>query len=580
MEVRRRKIGDLGMKLSREEELKDIAKASAREALKISEGEDEDETNFDSIDEFEEQVEDEASSKNEIDAFIMGDRLEKAGISYEFKIMKDHQHLCFWSKPLNEDILAKEFGGGHYIVKLYKLDPKKFQKQTTVRIADQINKAPERIEVKDNTEVLLKVIEDRSRAMEESFREKEIRLEREREREREEYKKEREREREERRRDEEKRMSDEKNGKGNMLEMLEVLSKIMPKVEPPKDNSDQFYKMMMEMQKSTASLIEKMNEKNLEMIKDLKADTKDLIEKMKPKKDGMSDVEFLMKIQEAAKDAKKEARDEMMMFNEMVEAKALEKAEMLSGQGPKEEKEDSVINNLISSLGPMLVQGVMKGRQQAAIQAAQTPRQIAAPVQAKPSNNGPVRKKARPLPPQMQKKTVEMSSLKEGGVTSNEGYNRSGAKDSTGQNTVNAAPVAERAQAVEIQPQTTFQPMNSGHTINLAVNNLEKTETSPIIDREEEQDRVGAVISGVIMEGVQAKKPALEVSNKCYTLLSSANLITHRVFEYFPKSLLIELRDSYSPETPIEWINEFYDNLQTKFSHHGEYEEPRYGEVN
>lgn len=555
MEIRKRKVVVPSLKEQRDDELKEIASQVAKDVIKLQE-EGEEELELDDIDSFEEELQTEAKDRSEKNAFILGEALEKNNIPYEFKITKDHEHKCFWAKPLNEDILAQEMGGGNYTVGLYKTNPKRFVKQTTIRIAEPQRKASDKTEVKDNTEVLLKVIEDRSKAMEQNFRDKEERLERDRERERQEYKAEREREREERRLEEAKRLSEEKNGKGNMLEMIEVLAKIMPKPEPVKDSSEQFYKLMMEMQKSTASLIEKMNDKNMEMIKELKADTKEMIEKMKPKKEGMSDVEILMKLQETAKESKKEARDEMMLFNEMVEAKALEKAEILSGQGPKEEKEDSMINNLITSLGPMLVQGVMKGRQQAAIQ-AQAPKQI---VQAPKTQ---LKRQARPLPAQMQRKPM----------------------DSTGQNTVSSPKKSEVVEITnrtpsELSPNTTFAPMNSGHTINIPVNNLEKIDNSPIIDREEEQDRVGAVISGVIMEGVQSKKPALEVSDKCYKLLSSANLVTERVFEYFPKNLLIELRDSYSPETKDEWINEFYDNLQSKFSEHGQHAELSYGGIN
>jgi hypothetical protein len=552
MKVERRSKSLITSKELRDEELKDIASQVAKDVIKLQE-EGEEEMELDDIDSFNDDLQNEAKDRSEKNAFILAEALEANNIPYEFKITKDHEHKCFWSKPLNEDILAQEMGGGNYTVALYKTNPKRYVKSTTIRIAEPQRKASDKAESKDNTEILLKVIEDRSKAMEQTFRDKEERLERDRERERNEYKAERERERDERRIEEAKRASDERSGKGNMLEMIEIIAKIMPKPEPVKDNSEQFYKLMMEMQKSTTTLMERMNDKNMEMIKELKADTKDMIEKMKPKKEGMSDVEILMKLQETAKESKKEAKEEFMLFQEMVEIKALEKAEILSGQGPKEEKEDSVINNLISSLGPMLVQGVMKSRQQAQIAPPQAPRQV---VQAKvaPQNKANPRK-AKPLPEQMQKRPV----------------------DSTGQNTVSEP---KRSEVVEVRPITTFSPMNGGHTINIPANNLEKVETSPIIDREEEQDRVGAVISGVIMEGVQGKKPALEVSNKCYNLLSSANLVTSRVFEYFPKDMLIALRDDYSPETKDEWINEFYDNLQSKFSQHGQYVEPSYGGIN
>jgi hypothetical protein len=557
MEVRTRKKTLLTPKDLRDEELKDIASQVAKDVIKLQE-EGEEEMELDDIDSVEEDIQNEAKDRNEKNAFILGDLFEKNNIPYEYKITKDHEHKCFWVKPLNEDILAQEMGGGNFTVALYKTNPKRFVKQTTIRIAEPQRKASDKTESKDNTEILLKVIEDRSKAMEQNFREKGERLERDRNREREEYKAEREREREERRNEEAKRNSEEKNGKSSMIEMLDVLAKIMPKPEPVKDNSEQFYKLMMEMQKSTASMIEKMNDKSMELIKELKADTKDMIEKMKPKKEGMSDVEILMKLQETAKESKKEAKEEFFLFQELVEAKAQEKAEQMSGQ-PKEEKEDSVINNLISSLGPMLVQGVMKGRQQAAIQAPQAPRQV---VNAPKAQTRPQPKQARPLPPQMQKRPV----------------------DSTGQNTIIGKPSTVEAEVApkiaENVAKPTFSPMNGGHTINIPSINLEKTTTSPIIDREAEQDQVGAVISGVIMEGVQAKKPALEVSNKCYSLLSSANLVSERVFEYFPKSLLIDLRNDYSPETKDEWINEFYDNLQSRFSEHGEYAQPRYSEVN
>ena len=553
MEVRTRKKTLLSSKELREEELKDIAKASALEVFKLNEGEGEEEVDYDSHDSDEASAEEEAVQKSELDAFIMAETLERNGIPYEFKVIKDHQHLCFYTKPLNEDVIAREFGGGHYIVKLYKTDPKIFQKQTTVRVAEPHKKPSEIFEPKDNTQVLLKGFEDRSKAMEQNFRDKEERLERDRQREREEYKEERLREREERRIEDLKRANEDKNGKSSMIEMLDVLSKIMPKPEPVKDNSEQFYKLMMEMQKSTASMIEKMNDKSMEIIKELKADTKDMIEKMKPKKEGMSEMEFMLKLREGEKEAKREAKEEFYMTQSMIEEKAQEKAEILAGQGPKEEKEDSVINNLISSLGPMLVQGVMKGRQQAQIAPPQAPRQVVQPKVAPQNKANP--RKARPLPEQMQKRPV----------------------DSTGQNTVSAP---KRSEVVEVSPKPTFSPMNGGHTINIPANNLEKVETSPIIDREEEQDRVGAVISGVIMEGVKGKKPALEVSNKCYNLLNSANLVTSRVFEYFPKHMLISLRDDYAPETNDEWINEFYDNLQSKFSQHGQYVEPSYGGIN
>lgn len=552
MEVKRRKIVIPSAKEQRDDELKEIASLVAKDVIKQQE-EGEEEMELEDLDSFQEELQNEAKDRSEKNAFILGESLEANNIPYEYKITKDHEHKCFWAKPLNEDILANEMGGGNYTVALYKTNPKRFVKQTTLRIAEPQRKASDKTESKDNTEILLKVIEDRSKAMEQNFREKEERLERDRNREREEYKAEREREREERRIEESKRANEDKNGKSSMIEMLDVLAKIMPKPEPVKDNSEQFYKLMMEMQKSTTSMMEKMNDKNMELIKELKADTKDMIEKMKPKKEGMSDMEFMLKLRDSEKEAKREAKEEMTAMLEMVELKALEKAEILSGQGPKEEKEDSVINNLISSLGPMLVQGVMKSRQQAQIAPPQAPRQV---VQAKvaPQNKANPRK-AKPLPEQMQKRPV----------------------DSTGQNTVSEP---KRSEVVEVSPKTTFSPMNGGHTINIPANNLENIVTSPIIDREAEQDQVGSVISGVIMEGVQGKKPALEVSNKCYNLLSSANLVTSRVFEYFPKDMLIALRDDYSPETKDEWINEFYDNLQSKFSEHGQYVEPSYGGIN
>lgn len=578
MKVERRSKAILTPKDLRDEEIKDIAALVAKDVIKQHEDPEED-FELEDIDSFEDELQTEAKERNEKNAFILGDLFEKNNVPYEFKISKDHEHKCFWTKPLNEDILANEMGGGSYTVALYKTNPKRFVKQTTVRISEPQKKASDKAESKDNTEILLKVIEDRSKAMEQNFRDKEERLERDRERERAEYKAEREREREERRNEEAKRNSEEKNGKSSMIEMLDVLAKIMPKPEPVKDNSEQFYKLMMEMQKSTASMIEKMNDKSMELIKELKADTKDMIEKMKPKKEGMSDMEFMLKLRDSEKEAKREAKEEMTAMLEMVELKALEKAEILAGQGPKEEKEDSVINNLISSLGPMLVQGVMKGRQQAAIQAPQAPRQVVnspkPQVRAQP-------KQARPLPKEMQKRPVDST----------------GQRTEIGKQPMVEADLADRKpiSSVELHPKdasaqneqlplqrsgfSSFIPLNGGHTINIPSINLEKTATSPIIDREAEQDQVGAVISGVIMEGVQAKKPALEVSNKCYSLLSSANLVSERVFEYFPKSLLIDLRNDYSPETKDEWINEFYDNLQSRFSEHGEYAQPRYSEVN
>jgi len=579
MKVERRRNIATSAKELRDEELKDIASLVAKDVIKQQE-EGEEELELDDLESFEESLQTEAKDRNEKNAFILGDAFEKSNIPYEFKITKDHEHKCFWTKPLNEDILASEMGGGNYTVALYKTNPKRFVKQTTVRISEPLKKASDQAAPKDNTEVLLKVIEDRSKAMEQNFRDKEERLEREREREREEYKAEREREREDRKIEEAKRLAEDKNGKGNMLEMLDVLSKIMPKPEPVKDNSEKFYEMMMNMQKNTNEMISKMNDKNMELIKELKADTKDMIEKMKPKKEGMSDMEFMLKLRESEKEAKKEAKEEMELMLAMVEEKALEKAEILAGQGPKEEKEDSVINNLISSFGPMLAQGIMKGRQQAAIQA---PKQVA-PSQQRPLNRvNP--KKARPLPQEMQKQAVDstgqISHLRQANQQgSTDGYSRSEAQE----NTVSApkrSEVVEVSQSKEVnQPKTSFSPMNGGHTINLPSNNLEKTEVSSIIDREAEQDKVGAVISGVIMEGVQGKKPALEVSNKCYSLLSSANLFSERVFEYFPKSLLIDLRDSYSPETNDNWINEFYDNLQSKFNQYGQHAESSYSGVN
>ena len=133
MKVERRSKAILTPKDLRDEEIKDIAALVAKDVIKQHEDPEED-FELEDIDSFEDELQTEAKERNEKNAFILGDLFEKNNVPYEFKISKDHEHKCFWTKPLNEDILANEMGGGSYTVALYKTNPKRFVKQTTVRI--------------------------------------------------------------------------------------------------------------------------------------------------------------------------------------------------------------------------------------------------------------------------------------------------------------------------------------------------------------------------------------------------------------------------------------------------------------
>jgi hypothetical protein len=227
MEVKKRsRTSILTPKDIRDEELSTIASKVASDVLKLHEDGGEEEE-IDNIDDFEEELDLEAKDRSEKNAFIIGDMLESKNIPYEYKISKDHEHKCFWSKPLNEDILANEFGGGNFTVALYKTNPKRFMKQTTLRIGEPQRKVPEAPVVKDNTETLMKMFDERSKAQELLMKDREIRMEKEAQRLREELKDERERDRQDRQRESEKRNSEDNKGKSGMLEMLEVVAKLM-----------------------------------------------------------------------------------------------------------------------------------------------------------------------------------------------------------------------------------------------------------------------------------------------------------------------------------------------------------------
>jgi hypothetical protein len=531
--VRRRRIPLNLTPKEREEELDDLAEKTAKAVLQASEnGELDEEEEIDSQDEFETKLAQESQKTNDTNPFTLAEGLQKAGIAYEYKVTKNGAHMGLIHDELNEDILAQKFGGGNFTVGLFKLNPKKFIKQMSFRIADPVKQEVPKDEGKqDVTAILLKSIDERAKQLEQTFREKEARLEADRNRERQEYKDRLEQEREERKLELLERNSD-KNKGGSILETIAALKTIIPE---PKDNTTEIYKLMMEMQKGTNEMIKAIGDSNREMIKEMNDKTEKMFDKIANKKEGLTDMQIQEKIDNARREAKEDFRERQIEIKEAAEERAL----ILAGKEPAEEKEESVIDGILKQL-PALI---MASKRASAPAVPAPVQRLAAPVRPQQRQIAPVKRPMQVTPAQM------------------------GVKPRPVQKTVHVS--------------LNNNLNHSSESLNqMPNNNLNKMPTPVTIDKDKEKEEVGMTLSGILMDGIAEKKASRQVGMDCFNALSNQKLFSKRVFEYYPLSDLKQLRDAFSPDVSDSWIEDFYAVLQEKSGYNGQYDESAFGGVN
>jgi hypothetical protein len=150
-------------------------------------------------------------------------------------------------------------------------------------------------------------------------------------------------------------------------ELME-LAMFMKEMNPPKqDTSNDFMKMMMEVQKTNMEMMMKMQENTTSVIKEVASnfgaaikEVKDQIEKTSSnKKEPEFSVMDLLKMQA---DARKEGHDQRKELEELVEARAEERADLLAeatGNAPK----SSMLEKLAESFLPVVSQSMLLQQQ-------------------------------------------------------------------------------------------------------------------------------------------------------------------------------------------------------------------------
>lgn len=537
--VTRRRTISIGR--DREEELEEVARASARAVLDETEGDgmdEDDSSDFTSKEDFEEKLQDDVKSIAEENPFMIGEQLEEAGIPFEYKIKKGGKHFVTLDEAnLSEDVLGKRYGGGTYTVSLYQLSPKRlFKKQMTFRIAEPPMSVNQERKTNEThlTELMLKQNNEQLKAIEDRYAEKERRLEDDRKEEKKRYEEERKLQADKEERRETERRDKEMNGKNSLVEALEVLTKIMPRQEAPKDNSDKFMEMMMKMQENTQKLIEKMDDKNKEMMKESKSEMKELIEKLGSKKsDGVSERE----LREAIDKARREGKEDYKELVEMAEVKAIERAELLSGREPIEKEPESMTDTIIKSALPMLMQGMMKKPAPMLAPRRQAPPQRRAlPVQTTPQAPRPIQTAPQAPRPIVKTPVQTVQST-----------------------TAPQAPKTPTAQNMTLQT-------GGMQVMDLSSINLSHQPKAAKLPSKEEKEAVGQLLMQIVGAGIVDGADPLEVSNLAYHALKTENLLSNRVFDYYPKSDLIALKDQFGLEVDNNWIDTFYADFKEKFN--------------
>jgi len=507
----------------RTEEMKELAAATAREVLQASEsGDFDEEEDIESNSEFEDKLEEEVNKSNETNPFILAETMAKKGVGFEFRISKNGANISIvQDEELNEDYLRNKWGGGNYTVHLSRTNPKKFVKQQTFKIAEAARLDITKEDSKpDVSALLIKSIEERQKSLEASFRDKEERLERERLRERQEYKDRLDQEREERKLEMERRSIENNTGKSSIIETIAALKSIIPEPREPKDNSTEMMKMMMEMQKNTTEMMKEMGNNTREMMKEMNDKTEKMFDKLANKKEGLTD----MQIQDKLDNARREARQDFKERQEEIKEAAEERALILAGREPSEEKEESLLDGVLKQL-PALI---MASKRSVEAAPAPDPQRRIAPPQAQQRASAPQR---RPT-----------------------------------QTTVN--PMGVKPQPINRPMQSSFQ--NNGQASS---DNLNKIPVPVTINKDQEKEQIGLTLSDILVDGINNKKEARSVGLECFNVLDRKKLFSKRVFEYYPLKDLKELRDMFSLEASDAWIEGFYDVLKEKSSYNGKHEE-------
>jgi hypothetical protein len=525
----RRRVIQIGS--GRTEDLEEIVSKTVNKTLdQIEDGYEHDEEDFATEEEFEESTRKDVKQINEENPFILAERLVEQGIDIEFNIKKGGRYLTKVDDPEFNEEKLQQFGEGTYTVALYKLTPKRaFVKQQTFRVASApISQNQERKTNETHlAEIMVQQTNEQIKAMREEFAEKERRLEDQRKEEKRIYdlEKKEAREREEKR--EEERRRNEGNSKNSLLETITVLKELMPKAE---DKSDKFMEMMMKMQENTQTLLSKMDEKNKEMIKESQDRLEKLIDKLGNKGDTITERELRQEIDKARREGKEDYKEML----ELAEVKAVERAELLSGKEPEEKEKESMTDTLIKSALPMLMQ-TMARRPAPMIAPPQQRRQIAPPVRTAPQ--APKRPVTAPAT-----KPVQQAR----------------------------PPVKTAPQAPKTQPVTVMTGGNAP-IMDLSGLNLKQTPKTAILHTEEEKTAVGQLLMEVVGAGVMEKTDPKKISNIAFHALKKENLLSERVFDYYPKSELYALKEQFSLDIEDNWIETFYEDLKEKFNTNGEH---------
>lgn len=533
---------------TREEELEDVARKAADRVLNQDDFEEEEE-DFATEEEFQETINKDVKAITEENPFIIAERLVEEGIDFEYKIKKGGKFLTTIDDPEFNETALQLYGEGTYTVALWKLTPRRvFVKQMTFRVAN----APSNTNVERKTnesqlaELMVKQTNDQIKQMREEFAQKERRLEEERREEKRQREEERKEQREREQRLEDERRRNENSGKSSLVETLEVLTKIMPK---PEDKSDKFMEMMMKMQENTQNIISKMDEKNERLIKESQERLEKLIEKLTANKNdgGVTERELRQEIEKARREGKEDYKEMM----EMVESKAIERAEILAGKEPEEKKEESMTDTLIKSALPMLMQTMarrpapMLQRRQAPVRKA-LPQPAPRPAQAQPAPQAP----KRPVAPQAPRPA---------------------------QTQAQAPKTAPQAPQTAKKPSMTLMTGGNTPVMDLSGLNLSKKPNPAILHTEEEKQAVGQLLMQVVGSGVMDKADPLYVSEIAYHALEAEGYLSLRVLDYYPKADLFALRDSLQLDVEDKWINTFYEDFKKKLDPNGEYVQPSHG---
>ena len=370
--------------IKRSEKIERAAKAAARTAVlaikRTEEEEIEDEQEEFSPDEPSESVlsllgdnqEEATENRAGFDLFIdIGEKLASSGEAPKYTIYKNHDLLVSVDHPYSWDMLQKEYGGGFYKVLCRSSATGRYKGQDTKRLATPPGwKSPVELSTHTEGEASVSKNEEFMRFM--TFVKESGKEERE----------------------------EAKKSEGSMASVLAALITNMK----PVDTSVQMMTFIMENNKSTLAVLDKINESNLRMFEKLN----DKIEKMHDSKDkGMSAAETIKMYQDADDRALDRAEKQRQLAKEIAD----EREEYRSGG---EGKSESTVDTILKNLLPVLAAGASAQMTKPAqpVQAAplrrapspfeartlQAARAVNAPVTPVAVANGPVQA-ARPVGP-------------------------------------------------------------------------------------------------------------------------------------------------------------------------------------